>query len=270
VSTAAANTNQSQVNPWNVQQPYLTQAFNGASSALPTASQFTPAQLDAFTTLLNEGQNPAVANNSANSGGVLSNAGTSSTVNGLYQLAGYNPANINNNSNVLGTANSFVANANIPGQVSAAMVPAEQAAAYGLNPQIDQNAAASGNTNSSRDAIEYGILASNLSQQANALSTQLGANAFNTGANIGETMAGSNSNNTLASILGQTQGALLTPARLPTLPRSTICSGSATSPRRAPPDRTLIRSRPSRLTTASSAATTGAPRLAARPRTTAI
>lgn len=150
--------------------------------------------------------NGSVPASSASAGTALTGSGASGAQTGLFGLANYNPASVNNTGATINGANAFVQGANIPGQVAADMVPAEQAAAYGLTPQIDASAAASGNVNSSRDAIEHGIVATNLGQQANALATQLGANAFNTGANLTEQANQSNASNSLASLLGLTSG----------------------------------------------------------------
>lgn len=145
--------------------------------------------------MLNAYQNPMLqgaSTSSANAGSAVSGAGANGVATGLNDLARFNPASTNNaNANIAG-GNAFVAGDNIPGQVQAGMTAAEQAAAYGLNPQIDQSAAASGNINSSRDAIEHGVLASNLAQDATQMGSNLTANAFNTGVN---TTSNTNSNN---------------------------------------------------------------------------
>lgn len=157
--------------------------------------------------MLNYGtSNGQVPASSAAAGGSLSSSGATGAATGLADLANFNPAATNNTTANIAGGNAMVAGSNIPGQVAADMVPAEQAAAYGLNPQIDQSAAGSGNINSSRDAIEHGVLATNLAQQSNALSSQLGANEFNTGVTSTSNTNTANASDTLSSLLGLTTG----------------------------------------------------------------
>lgn len=205
--TSGTSNTTSASNPSALALPSLTTALSGANTALGTTSQYTPQQLDAFTQMLNYGtSNGATPASSAAAGGALSSSGAAGAATGLTGLANFNPTATNNeNANIAG-GNQYVSGANIPGQVAADMVPAEQAAAYGLNPQIDQNAAGSGNINSSRDAIEHGVLATNLAQQSNALSSQLGANAFNTGVSTTANTNTANNSASLASLLGLTTG----------------------------------------------------------------
>ena len=136
----------------------------------------------------------------------MDNMGTSATSSGLSGLSNYNPSSTNNANAISNIANQYVSGVNIPGQVQAAMQPAMQEAAYSLNPGIDASAAATGNESSSRDAIEHGLVATNLGQTAANTGANLEANAYNTGANLGESALQSNNQNTLASLLGLTQG----------------------------------------------------------------
>jgi hypothetical protein len=193
-STASNSASNGTTSPWSVQQPYLEQAFSGAGSALNNSSQYTPAQMALFGNMLNTGQNQAVPASSAAAGASTSAAGATGASQGLYNLANFNPASTNNTAANIAGGNAMVNGSNIPGQVAAGMTAADQAATYGQSPQIDASAAASGNINSSRDAIEHGILSSNLAQDATQMGTQLGANAFNTG--VGATQATNTANMT--------------------------------------------------------------------------
>lgn len=192
-------------NPWSVQVPYLTSAFAGAQNALNNTSQYTPSQLQMYTNEMNAGQNMSVPNSSAAAGGALSNIGTYGALSGVGGLNSYNPASTNNTSNIINSANQYVAGQNIPAQVAQDMVGANQEAAQVTNPGIDAAAAGSGNINSSRDAIEHGMVASNLGEQAANLGAGLQANAYNTGIGTAESAAQSNNSNSLASLLGLTQ-----------------------------------------------------------------
>ena len=188
-STSASN---GTTNPWSAQVPYLNQAFQTAGNALGNSGQYTPDQLGLYSSMLGAYQNPLLqgaSTSSANAGSTASGAGASGVTTGVNNLSNFNPASTNNTAANIAGGNAMVAGSNIPGQVAAGMTSAEQAAAFGASPTIDRNAAASGNINSSRDAIEHGVLSGQLAQDATQMGTQLGANAFNTGVN-----ATSNSN----------------------------------------------------------------------------
>lgn len=206
-SSTDNNNTASQTNPWSVQQPYLSTAFSGANTAMNNTSGMTPAQLAMFTSELGYGTNNLpIAASSANAGSTASAAGAAGTVAGINGLQGFNPASTNNMPNVINGANQFVAGENIPQQVQADMLGATQEAQQVTNPGIDATAAGSGNINSSRDAIEHGLVASNLAEQAGTLGANLQANAYTTGANTAESAAAANNSNTLASLLGLTTG----------------------------------------------------------------
>lgn len=201
----------SQTSPWGVQAPYLTQAFQNAGNNLDLSQAFTPDQLKLYSSMLGAYQSPmfqGAASSSANAGSTLSGAGANGAANGLYGLAGFSPSATNNTDALIGGTNRFVQGANIPGQVAAGMIPAEQAAMYGLSPSIDRNAAADGAQNGSRAAIEHGLLASNLAQDATGLANQLYGSEYNTGAGLTESQLASNNQNALAALEGLTNGGI--------------------------------------------------------------
>lgn len=173
-----------------------------------TAQGFQPGQMDAFNQMLQYGtNNGSIPNSSAAAGSTASAAGAGGLQGGLYGLANYNP-NINMGQTVA-DANSFASGINIPAQVKAAMQPAEQEAAYSLNPGIDASAAATGNVSGSRDAIEHGLVATNLGQTAANIGANLEANAYTTGAGLSSTQQQANAADTLQALAGQTYGGAL-------------------------------------------------------------
>ena len=182
---------QSQVqNPWAPQVPFLNQAFSGASNALNQAqstptpdqfvAQFTPQQLGLFNQMVGYGSNPAVANNTANTGGILSNAGTAATTGALSGLAGYNPAST---SSILSDANLAMQDPSVEGSIDAALRDARRSVNEQQLPAVDRNASITGNTNSSRTGVQQGIiqrgLADTTADVSSAVRNNIINNAFN-------------------------------------------------------------------------------------------
>lgn len=203
-SQSQSGSSQTQNNPWAPQQNYLLQAFSGAGNALNNSSQYTPEQLASFTNQLNYGNNMSTPTSSANAGNVASAVGAGGLANGLYGLANFTPQG--STASNIANANQYAAGQNIPGQVAADMQIANTEANYVTNPGIDATAAGSGNENSSRDAIEHGLVQTNLAQTANNDAVNLQNQAYSTGLGLSEQQSESQNQNTLASLLGQTSG----------------------------------------------------------------
>lgn len=178
-----------------MQAPYLTQAFQGASNALGTASgatipqnftaQYTPAQLDQFQKMIDYSNGSAnIPNSSASAGGVASGAGANGILNGVNGLQSFTPTGgIQADAN---GGNTYASNVNIGALTKAAMQSANDEAQFVTNPGIDRAAAGSGNINSSRDAIAHGLVARGLTQDAANTAATLAGNAYNTGAGLTE------------------------------------------------------------------------------------
>lgn len=193
--THSTSTQSSTTTPWAPQAQYLTQAFQGASNALNQAqgaqaptnytATFTPEQINDFENMLGYGMasNPAVtnANNAALS---LTPTGISASSGGLNALSGFTPENqVTNN---IDAANRYVAGQDIPAQVDAALADARRQASEQTLPALARAAAGSGNINSSRTAIQQGIVQRGLAEKGADLSAQLRANAFNNGLQLGQ------------------------------------------------------------------------------------
>jgi hypothetical protein len=201
--------------PWTVQQPYLEQAFGGAAGALSSANanagsstygaptQFvagaTPDQLQTFNSMVNYGLNNGVsgAQTSAGNGAVATGQGATDTA--LNNMNGFNPAAVNNINSDINAGNSYASGANIPAQVQAAMMAANQEANQVTLPGIDRAAAGSGNVNSSRTGIADGLVQQGLAEQAGSLASQLEANYYNTGAGLQANASAANNSATLAN-----------------------------------------------------------------------
>ncbi len=184
--------------PWSVQQPYLQNAFSGAQSALNSANAnystpsgfvagLTPSQQATFQSMINFGLNgsPTVGADTS-SGTALTGAGANATTGALTSLGAFDPSSTNNTGANITAANQYVAGQNIPAQVQADMLGANQEAQQVTLPGIDQSAAGSGNINSSRTGIADGLVQQGLAEQAGALGAQLQGNAYNTGLQLAE------------------------------------------------------------------------------------
>jgi hypothetical protein len=188
--------------PWAPQAAALTSAFGNAQNAYGTASQavaptdftaqMTPDQLSTFQSMINQGGNQAIPQQTAGTAGTMQNAGTSGVTGALSGLAGYNPAATNNTQSQVDAANQYVAGQNIPAQVAAAMQGATQTANDVTMPGIEQNAAVGGNTNSSRTGIADGLVQRGLAEQSANLNGSLSGTAYANGLNLAQQTAQNN------------------------------------------------------------------------------
>lgn len=152
-----------------------------------------------FGNMLNTGQNQSVPGSSASAGASTSAAGATGAGQGLYDLSAFNPSSTNNTQTNINNANQYVAGQNIPAQVQADMQNANIEANYVTNPGIDATAAAGGDINSSRDAIEHGLVQTNLANTAANTGAQLQANAYNTGLGLSEQQGEANNTASLGA-----------------------------------------------------------------------
>jgi len=201
-------------NPWSAQAPYLQQGFSTAADALkksqaaqaPTdfLAQFTPEQRAAFGSMFNTGMQPGATASGTAAANTLNNAGAASTAGGLYGLGNWQPGMTSQG--VMNDANMFANNPAIGGQVDAAMRDSTRNASENVLPQLQRQAAGTGNLNSSRNAISQGIVQRGLADQAGDISANLRANAFNQGLNTATTVGSSNDSNSLAALMGRISG----------------------------------------------------------------
>ena len=192
---------------WQPQQQYLLNAFQQAQNALNGNSQYQPGQMGLFSNMLNYGQNNmGTAASSANAGAAASGAAAGGIGAGISGLEGFNPSATNNTANNVANANQYVAGQNIPAQVAADMQNANIEANYVTNPGIDASSAAAGDINSSRNAIEHGLVATNLANTAANTGAQLQANAYNTGLGLSEQQGEANNTANLGALTNLTNG----------------------------------------------------------------
>jgi Chaperone of endosialidase len=220
--TSNTQTHETQA-PWSVQAPYLTQAFSDASSAMtnatanqaPGSAYSLPQRLTAGTGsnqqyLDNMQQSFAanyqpVANNSVQTGEQSMQHATNFLDSGLQNLSDYQNQGGTTADNIA-AATQYAGRAPIQGMVQAGMQPAIDMVNQQINPGIDAQAAGSGGISGSRDAIQHGIVAKGLAQDASNMAGTLTGNAYSQGLTLAQQMAQSNNVNRLSAMMGQTQG----------------------------------------------------------------
>jgi hypothetical protein len=195
--------------PWAPQAAALTDAFSKAQTAYGQASQakaptdfvaqFTPDQLGVFKSMLGYGNNTSTAGTSA-TGGALQSAGTNATTGALTGLSNYDPTKLNNTGSIVDAANKYVAGQDIDSQVNNSMLNARQTARDVTLPQIEQNAAITGNSNSSRTGIAQGLVERGLAQQSADLGASLRSQAYKDGLSLASSNANANNGNSLGAL----------------------------------------------------------------------
>lgn len=211
-SSQTQQTQSSSTTPWAPQGAALSTAFDQAGNALsksqqakaPTdfTAQFTPDQLATFKQMLGyAGTSPDPSNASA-TGSALQTAGTDATTGALSGLAGYDPTKLNNTQSITDAANDYVKGANIPAQVAQAMQSANETARDVTMPGIEQGAAMTGNTNSSRTGIADGLVQRGLAETAANMSGALSSQAYQNGLNIASSNANANNSDKLGALTG--------------------------------------------------------------------
>jgi hypothetical protein len=176
---------------WAPQVNALTTAFNQAGGAL-TNAQSAMAPTGTMAALLGNG---TLSNNGVN----LSNSGANASSAALSKLLGYDPTTLNNPQTLIDQANQYVAGQNIPAQVRAAMQGGMETARDVTLPGIAQNAATSGNTDSSRNGIAQGLVERGLAEQSANLQNSLAGQAYGTGLQLASNNANANNQGKLVA-----------------------------------------------------------------------
>jgi hypothetical protein len=197
--------------PWAPQAAALTDAFGKAQTAYGTASQakaptdfvaqFTPDQLNIFKSMMGYGTGTSTAGTTA-TGNALQQAGTNATTGALSGLSAYDPTKLNNTDAITAAANKYVAGQDIDSQVNNAMLNARQTARDVTLPGINQNAAITGNSNSSRTGIAEGLVERGLAQQSADLGASLRSQAYKDGLSLASSNANANNTNSLGALTG--------------------------------------------------------------------
>lgn len=171
------------------------------SATLPTdfVANFSPEALASFRSMVNYGNNNAVPNGQAAAGTDLLTSGVNGTNGALSGFAGYDPSVTNNADALVSSANKYVAGQDIDSQVRQAMQGATETARDVTMPQISQNAALSGNTNSSRTGIASGLVERSLAENAQNIHNSLYSDAYKNGLSLAESQAQANNSGALSA-----------------------------------------------------------------------
>lgn len=194
-TTNSSNTNyngtSSSAPGWMPQVQDLTTAFSQANGALSKANGYSaaPGTDTNFDT-----------SGTFNNGSTLNSAGTNATTGALSGLSGFDPTKLNNTGSLIDAANSYVAGQNIPAQVAQATQQAREQARDVTMPGIEQGAAMTGNTNSSRTGIADGLVERGLAENAQNLSGALSSQAFSNGLTLASNNANSNNTSSLGAL----------------------------------------------------------------------
>lgn len=192
MSSKSKSTTTTDMGPWKVQAPYLSDAFQKAQDLYNTTSSqpgytgdfyagMTGTQKALADTGVNyfskTGQDMATELSNAASG--LAQTGGQGLVNsaqGLYDLANSDSTGAN-----IANANRYANNPYIDKMVQAATYGANRNAAENTIPNLYRSAAANGNINSDRTALAQGVVERGLAENAQNLGAQLRGEAYNNG-----------------------------------------------------------------------------------------
>jgi hypothetical protein len=213
MGSSSTKTESAQSTPWAPQADALTNAFTNAQNAYGTASQaqapdnfvaqYTPDQLATFRSMLGYANNNTLPGTTANTATTMQNAGSNATAGALAGLGNYDPTQLNNTNSIINSANQYASGQDIDAQVRNAMLNATQTARDVTMPQIEQNAAQTGNTNSSRTGIADGLVQRGLAQQATDLGTTARNDAYKTGLQLASANAQANNTSALGALTNQ-------------------------------------------------------------------
>lgn len=203
-----------QTSPWGPQADALTQAFQQAQNAYQqTQSGSAPSAPTDFTAGANQNQqntyqqaidfangNAGTAQTQIGAGQTATNSGQTNINNATNGLNSFSSVNSNNPQSLIDAANSYASGQNIPAQVNLAMQGATEQARDVTMPGIEQAAANSGNSNSSRAGVADGIVQRGLAEQSANLSGTLQSQAYQNGLTLAQQQAQNNNVNQLTAL----------------------------------------------------------------------
>jgi hypothetical protein len=199
-----------QTSPWGPQAGALTSAFANAQDAYGKASTataptdfvagMTPEQLSNFRNAIGYANGNTQPEQNAATGAALSSAGTAASTGALSGLSSFDPTKANNPAALIEAANKYASGQDIDSQVNNAMLNARQTARDVTLPGIEQNAALTGNTNSSRTGIAQGLVERGLAQQSTDLGASLRSKAFSDGLTLASNNAQQNNAQSLGAL----------------------------------------------------------------------
>jgi hypothetical protein len=206
--------NVSTQNPWDPQAGFLTDAFskaqgifNGGASNVyggDLLAGFNPDQIANFRKMVDYGNNSTIPQQSAAAGSALTGSGIGGVTGALQTLGSFRPSG-SVDSNIAG-ATQYADNPMMSSMVDAAMRDARRNASENVLPGIAQNAAVTGNAQSSRRALAEGVVNRGLAEKAGDISANLRGNAYQQGLDLAQ--RGSEFNDTTGLNAATARGAL--------------------------------------------------------------
>lgn len=176
---------------------------SGATAPSNFVASFDPSELAAFRSMIGYGNNNAVPNAQANNGTALSDAGTAGAKGALSGLGSFDPTAATNPSSVLDTAKAYMSGVDIPSMVAQAMHPAVETARDVTLPGIEQNAALTGNTNSTRTGIAEGLVQRGLAENTQNLTGSLESQAFQNALQLAQQKAESDNTSKVGALTAE-------------------------------------------------------------------
>jgi hypothetical protein len=193
-TSSTEQTTSQQSSPWQVQQPYLQQAFGQAQTNLGNANanqysgqqvaQFSPDQLALFKQMQGYGADGSPAATSTSVGQTTATAGANALTGAFDALGNYQPGG-GTDSNIA-AATSYANNPATDGMIDAAMRDARRSVSEQALPQVARSAAAGGNTMSSRRAISEGLVERGLAEKTADVSAGIRGQQFDRGLALAE------------------------------------------------------------------------------------
>lgn len=194
MNTTSTQTTSETRAPWSAQQPYLTQAFQQASTNLNNANsntytgdqvaQMTPEQLATFRSMIGYGGDLSGANTSSSVGTNTANAGSNALSAALSGLTNFSPSG-GTQSNI-DAATAYANNPAVDGMVQSAMRDATRQVSEQTLPQLARSSALTGNTLGTRSAISQGLVERGLADATADTSANIRGNLFNQGLQLAE------------------------------------------------------------------------------------
>lgn len=193
----------SNTKPLAEQMPWLTQGWAAAGNAMNTASgapkptdfvsQFNPDQMALYQRMMGYGGSGAAAGSTA-AGGAMTGMGTNAMQDAFNRYSSFNP----NTNQTIANARAYADDPSVGGMVDAGMRDSERAANEQYLPQIARNAAATGNRDGSRTAIQQGIVDRGLAEKRADLGATIRGGLYSQGLGLSQNQ----DSQTLAGILG--------------------------------------------------------------------
>ena len=175
--------------PWQVQTPFLTDAFvkarnlNNTQYSGDRVAQFTPDQLATFQKMVGAGGGTA-GQDALSGGSTLLNTGVGGIQGALSRLGAFSPAGGTQGN--IAAASAYADAAANPAAVDAVMRDARRQVSEQALPQVARDAAMSGNALSSKRAISEGIIERGLAEKGADVSAGMRQDAFKTGLGLSE------------------------------------------------------------------------------------